>query len=101
MRQKKPSREARPLAHPAFAPYGKDVPLYRRFPSEYSVSMKKIYKEGESVSENVEVSQVKRLVVLAAVGLKLGRKILEKLESIEVSIEVIAREVERQAEQGE
>jgi len=63
--------------------------------------MKNKQNEEQGTSGKVEVTEIKRLLVLAAVGLKLGRKILEKLESIEVSIEIIAREIARQLEKAE
>jgi hypothetical protein len=56
-------------------------------------------KEGDT-SGMAEENQVKKLLVLAAVGLRLARKILDKLQSIEVSIEIIAQEIARQSERG-
>jgi hypothetical protein len=58
--------------------------------------MKNTHKEGEGASGNGETSQVKRLLVLAAVGLKLGRTISQKLEKVEESIEILARQKARE-----
>ena len=63
--------------------------------------MTNIKNEGEEGSGTFEEKQLKKLVMLAAVGLKLGRQIYEKLESVEISVEMIAREVVRKAERGE
>lgn len=60
--------------------------------------MKNTKKEGE---KKCVWKQLKKLVMLAAVGLKLGRQIYQKLESVEISVEVIAREIARQAERSE
>lgn len=57
--------------------------------------MKNINEEGENASENLDEKKVKKLVILATVGLKMGQKILEKLQSVEDSIEIVAREVKR------
>ena len=62
--------------------------------------MKNINKEGENASENVDAKQVRKLVMFAAVGLKLGRQIFEKLQRVEDSIEIVAREIKRQTDNG-
>ena len=58
--------------------------------------MKNIKNEEEIAPGSVQGKQVKKLVVLAAVGLKLGRKIFEKLEKLEESVEILARQKARE-----
>jgi len=60
--------------------------------------MKNNKNEGEESSEVFDEKQLKKLVVFAAVGLKLGRRILDKLQSVEDSVEIISREIARQLE---
>ena len=62
--------------------------------------MKNINKEGEQGAENSDEKQVRKLVMFAAVGLKLGRQILEKLQAVEDSIEIVAREIKKQTDNG-
>lgn len=62
--------------------------------------MKNINEKGENGSENIDTKQAKKLLMFAAVGLKLGRQILEKLQSVEDSIEIVAREIKRQTDDG-
>jgi hypothetical protein len=63
--------------------------------------MKNINKEGEIESGDTQEKQVKKLVVLAAVGLRLARQMQKKLQDVEDSVEIIAREILRQSERGE
>jgi hypothetical protein len=58
--------------------------------------MKNIQNEEENAFESAQGNQVKKLVMFAAVGLKLGRKIFEKLEKVEESIEILARQKARE-----
>ncbi len=58
--------------------------------------MKNTQNNEEKVLGGGEEKQVKKLVVLAAVGLKLGRKIFDKLEKVEESIEILARQKARE-----
>ena len=58
--------------------------------------MKNIQNEEDIVPGSMQENQVKKLVVLAAVGLKLLRKILEKLESIDSSLNVFAAQKARE-----
>jgi len=62
--------------------------------------MKNTNNQGENGSEILPGNQVKRLVMFAAVGLKLGRQILKKLQGVEDSIEIVAREFKRQSDTG-
>ena len=83
-------------------PYPAKVHVFVNLPHPISCTyMKKIHKEGEETAENLEGSALKKLLVFAAVGLKLGRTILAKLQSVEDSVEIIAREIARQSEQRE
>ena len=63
--------------------------------------MKNIKNDAENASGGVQENQVKKLVMLAAVGLKLGRKIFEKLEKVEESIEILARQKKRELDSDE
>ena len=63
--------------------------------------MKNIKEEGEGEEGNVGENQMKKLMVLAAVGLKLARKIFEKVERVENSLEIMASEILRQSERDE
>jgi hypothetical protein len=56
--------------------------------------MKTMHNEGRLESESLLVL-VKKLLVLAAVGLRLGRKIYAKQEEIADSIEILARQKAR------
>ena len=61
--------------------------------------MKNIKNNAEGkLSESGEKDQLKKLLVFAAVGLKLARQIQVQLQEVEDSVEIIAREVARQVE---
>jgi hypothetical protein len=81
---------------------GKFTCLCRNFNSGILEHMKTFKKEGENGSAaSFEEKQLKRLVMLATAGLKLGRDIYKQLESVEVSLDIIAREIARQSERAE
>jgi hypothetical protein len=63
--------------------------------------MKNINNKGEDASATGEENQMKKLVMFAAGGLKLARKIYDKLLNVEDSIEIIAREIKRGLDKGE
>jgi hypothetical protein len=79
------------LPHPAQSPVFADCS--RRV---FLKHMKNIQNEEDIVPGSMQENQVKKLVVLAAVGLKLLRKILEKLESIDSSLNVFAAQKARE-----
>jgi len=82
-------------------PQPANLHVFAIFPRRLSFEhMKNIHKEGENASGNLDEKQVKKLVMFAAVGLKLGRKIYDKLQSVEDSIEIIAREIKRLSDHG-
>ena len=58
--------------------------------------MKNIKNEEEFVSGSSQEKPVKKLVVFAAVGLKLLREIVEKLESIDMSLNIFAAQKARE-----
>jgi hypothetical protein len=71
--------------------------------------MKNTRKRRGHVSRGFQEWQLKTFVVLplasridqhAATSLKLGRRILGKLQEVEDSIEIIAREIARQSKRG-
>jgi hypothetical protein len=57
--------------------------------------MKNTQNEGGNASGCLDEKQVRKLAILAAMGLKLGRRIHDKLQSVEDSIEMIARQMAR------
>ena len=58
--------------------------------------MKNINNNEEIGAESVQEKQVKKLVVFAAIGLKLLRKMSETLESIDSSIEIFGAQKARE-----
>ena len=70
--------------------------------------MKNIHNRKEDVCRGLQEGQLRMFVVLplerridqhAVASLKLGRRILEKLQEVDDSIEIIAREIARQAKE--
>ena len=71
--------------------------------------MKNIHTKKRKASVFLWERQARKLVVVpvacqikrhAVMGLKLGRRILEKLQEIAESMDIIAREIARQSKQG-
>ena len=72
------------------------------FPVSYPLSiMKNINDKGEDASASGEENQVRKLVMFVAGGLKLARKIYDKLIKVEDSIEIIAREMKRRSDKAQ
>jgi len=57
--------------------------------------MKNINNKGVGSSADLAEKEVKKLIMFAAAGLKLGRRIYEQLQSVEESLEIVAREIKR------
>jgi len=71
------------------------------FTISYPVPIMKNINNEEAVGAVSQEKQVKKLMVLAAVGLRLARQIQKQLQEVEDSVEILTREILRQAEQGE